>query len=74
MNIRTDLALEHFPDGNSSEKVHINTHKGTFSITEITIDDDSCIETIGKGKGRYVTLEGQDLTVFSGSYSELQYR
>lgn len=71
MNIRTDLALEHFPDGNSSEKVHINTHKGTFSITEITIDDDSCIETIGKGKGRYVTLEGQDLTVFSGSYENM---
>lgn len=71
MNIRTDLALEHFPDGNSSEKVHINTRRGTFIITEIVLDDDSYTETLGKGKGRYVTLEGQDLTVFSDAYENM---
>lgn len=73
MNIRTDLALEHFPDENISEKVHINTRKGTFSITEIILDDDSYTETLGKGKGRYVTLEGQDLTVFSDTYENMVY-
>ncbi|MDE5772608.1 MAG: GPR endopeptidase [Ruminococcus sp.] len=73
MNIRTDLALEHFPDENISEKVHINTRKGTFSITEIILDDDSYTETLGKGKGRYVTLEGQDLTVFSDTYENMIY-
>ena len=71
MNIRTDLALEHFTDGDSSEKVRINTRRGTFSITEIVLDDDSYTETLGKGKGRYVTLEGQDLTVFSDSYENM---
>ncbi|MDE5619062.1 MAG: GPR endopeptidase [Ruminococcus sp.] len=71
MNIRTDLALEHFPDGDSSEKVRINTRRGTFSITEIVLNDDSYTETLGKGKGRYVTLEGQDLTVFSDSYENM---
>ncbi len=71
MNIRTDLALEHFPDENVSEKVHINTRKGVFSITEIVLDDDSYNETLGKGKGRYVTLEGQDLTVFSDDYESM---
>ena len=71
MNKRTDLALEHFPDENISEKVHINKRKGVFSITEIILDDDSYIETLGKGKGRYVTLEGQDLTVFSDDYENM---
>ena len=32
---------------------------------------DSYIETLGKGKGRYVTLEGQDLTVFSDDYENM---
>ncbi len=51
MAIRTDLALENFPDENDYEKVHINTRNGVFSITEITLDDDSYTETLGKGKG-----------------------
>lgn len=67
MNNRTDLAIERFPES-SSENVHINNRRGIFSVTEIILDDDSYINTLGKGRGRYVTLEGVDLAVFSGDY------
>lgn len=67
---RTDLAVERFPES-SSENVHINNRKGIFSVTEIILDDDSYIDTLGKGKGRYVTLEGVDLAVFSENYEDM---
>ncbi|MDE5834994.1 MAG: GPR endopeptidase [Ruminococcus sp.] len=70
MNTRTDLAIESFPD-NFSEKVHMHTRKGIFSITEIIIDDDSYTESLGKTKGRYVTLEGHNLIDFSDRYEEM---
>ncbi|MDE5584150.1 MAG: GPR endopeptidase [Ruminococcus sp.] len=66
MNIRTDIALENFPEeSNSNEKVKIKKHDGIFSTTEIILEDDSYMQTIGKGKGHYVTLEGQNLADFS---------
>ncbi len=71
MAIRTDFALENFPDENDYAKVLIHTRNGVFSITEITLDDDSYTETLGKGKGRYVTLEGHNLTVFSDGYESM---
>lgn len=68
MNIRTDLALESISAGDLPEGVHIKTRGRAFSITEIVIDDDSCLSTIGKDRGRYITLEGSSLSRFSDDY------
>lgn len=68
MNIRTDLALESLSYDHLPESVHISTRGSSFSITEIIIDDDSCLSTIGKGRGRYITLEGGSLSRFSDDY------
>ena len=70
MNTRTDLAVESFSDS-FSENIHINKREGVFSITEIIIDDDSYINTIGKGKGRYVTLEHKHMADFSEDYENM---
>lgn len=70
MIARTDLAIESFPD-NLSDNIHIRTHDGIFSITEITLDDDSYSESLGKSKGRYVTLEGHNLIEFSESSEDM---
>lgn len=72
MNTRTDLAIESFPD-NFSENVHIQKREGIFSITEIVLDDDSYMESLGKSQGRYVTLEGQNLMDFSDSYEDMMH-
>ena len=68
MDIRTDLALESFSADALPKSVHIATRGKAFNITEITIDDDSCLSSIGKGKGKYITLEGSDLSCFSDDY------
>ena len=68
MEIRTDLALESFSADSLPENVHIYTRGEAFSITEIIIDDDSCLDAIGKGRGRYITLEGSSLSRFSDDY------
>ncbi len=69
--IRTDLAVESFSDSSLPDGVHRRTRGSSFSITEITIDDDSCLSTIGKGKGRYITLEGTSLSRFSDDYEQM---
>lgn len=69
--IRTDLAVESFPEHSMPDGVHRSTRGSSFSITEITIDDDRCFSTIGKGKGRYVTLEGASLSRFSDDYEQM---
>lgn len=68
MKIRTDLALESFSADSLPENVHIYTRGEAFDITEIIIDDDSCLDAIGKGRGRYITLEGSSLSRFSDDY------
>ena len=69
--IRTDLAVESFSDSSLPDGVHRRTRGSSFSITEITIDDDSCLSTIGKGKGRYITLGGTSLSRFSDDYEQM---
>ena len=68
MVFRTDLALESISCDQLPDSVHISTRGRVFTITEIIIDDDSCLSTIGKGKGRYITLEGSSLSRFSDDY------
>ncbi len=71
MNIRTDLALEQISGGELPEGVHIAERGRSFNITEIVIDNDSCAEMIGRGKGRYITLEGGSLSRFSDDYEDM---
>ena len=68
---RTDLALESVTMDSLPEYVHIEHRGKAFSITEIIIDNDDALETIGKGKGRYITLECDSLSRFSAEYSEM---
>ena len=69
--IRTDLALESVTMDRLPDSVHVEHRGNAFSITEIIIDDDSCLETIGKGRGRYVTLECKSLSRFYAEYSDM---
>lgn len=69
--IRTDLAVESFSDIALPQGVHRRTRGEAFTITEITIDDDSCLDSLGKGKGTYITLEGASLSRFSDDYDNM---
>ncbi|MBQ8297704.1 MAG: GPR endopeptidase [Ruminococcus sp.] len=72
MEFRTDLAVERVASARLVEKGIRQTKRGkAFRITEIEIDDDSHIRTIGKGKGRYITLEGNSLSKFSDEYEDM---
>ena len=68
---RTDLALECLAA--AKERRGITEHKRgrVFSITEIRIDDDESGRSLGKGRGRYITLEGQSLSRFSDEYEAM---
>ncbi len=69
--IRTDLAVESFTADELPDSVHIKKRGNFFDITEIIIDDDSCLESLGKGKGRYVTLECGSLSRFCDDYKNM---
>lgn len=72
MEIRTDLALERVASAPPPGRGIHQTKRGkAFRITEIVIDDDSHIKTVGKGKGRYITLEGSSLSKFSDEYEDM---
>ena len=68
MDIRTDLAVESISADVLPESVQIHKRGKSFHITEIDISDNSCLDSIGKGKGRYITLEGSSLSCFSEDY------
>lgn len=68
MNYRTDLAVESISPDSLPDGVHLERRGKAFDITEITIDTDDFIETIGKPRGRYVTLECSSLSRFSDDY------
>lgn len=71
MNIRTDLALESFSANPLPEGVHLDKRGKAFDITEIVIDSDNFVNSIGKGRGTYITLEGESLSRFSDEYSDM---
>ena len=71
MDKRTDLALEILPEEEVPEGVRIHRRGSAFSITDITIETDDHRETIGKGKGRYITLESRFLNRFSREHEAM---
>ncbi len=71
MNIRTDLALEQINEDNLPEGVK-KYHRGkAFEITEIVIENDNHRRTLGKGRGRYITLESGNLSRYCGNYEDM---
>lgn len=71
MNFRSDLAVEQIQTGDLPAGVTVSTRGRSFSITEIVISDESCRDSLGKGKGRYITLECGDLSRFSDEYESM---
>lgn len=61
MQSRTDLALERTEGLTAQEGIFIRRRGTAFRITEIEIDSDAHGAAIGKGKGRYLTLETAQL-------------
>lgn len=71
MNFRTDLALEAVDTSRLPEGVRMEKRGSAFEITEIIISDDNHRETLGKGKGRYITLECGEISQFSENYEQM---
>lgn len=71
MKYRTDLAVEGVNYASDSNGIKQVKRGKEFKITEITIENDNHINTIGKGKGVYITLENEKLGSFSDSYKEM---
>ena len=71
MNTRTDLALEGVVSENLHEGITQTKRGKAFKITEIVISEDKHGEKIGKKKGRYITLEGGQLSYFSENYKDM---
>lgn len=67
---RTDLALEQAGTLCDMEGIAMLERGKAFRITEITIDSDEHGAIIGRGKGRYLTLEAEQLSHFSADYRE----
>lgn len=72
MDIRTDLALERISGGSVQAKgIHSAERGKAFHITDIKIDSDEDGRSIGKPKGRYLTLETKALSRFSDQYEDM---
>ena len=71
MPIRTDLALECVTINDVPENVNMTVRGSIFRITEIIFNDDSHRDTLGKGKGRYLTLEHSSLSRYTDDHSAM---
>lgn len=71
MQFRSDLAVEQITAEKLPSGVHMSKRGRAFEITEIIIDNDDHRNSIGKGKGRYITLEGGSLSRFSDDYEDM---
>ena len=58
---RTDLAVERTNAAESYPGITVRERGSAFRITEIVIDTDAHGAAIGRGRGRYLTLETADL-------------
>ena len=71
MQYRTDLALESLAAVSTKTGITERRRGNYFHITEICIADDKSGRSLGKGKGRYITLEGQPLSRFSDDHEPM---
>ena len=68
MQTRTDLALEQAGRIQGCKGISRRERGSVFHVTEIIIDSDAHGAAIGRGKGRYLTLEGDRFSRFSAEY------
>lgn len=71
MEYRTDLALESLAGCQKSGGIREFKRGKLFRITELHITDEQSGIPYGKGRGRYITLEGDSLSRFSDRYEEM---
>ena len=71
MQYRTDLALESLNSVQMDSGITQKKRGQYFRITEINIEDDESGKPLNKGKGRYITLEGESLSRFSDDYEPM---
>lgn len=71
MQYRTDLAVESLAGVRSRSGITEHKRGKAFRITEIHIADDESGKPLGKGKGRYITLESEPLSRFSDQYETM---
>ena len=71
MKFRSDLAVEQITTEKLPSGVHMEKRGEAFEITEIIIDDDSYWQSLGKGRGKYITLESGSLSRFSDCYENM---
>lgn len=71
MKFRSDLAVEQITTEKLPSGVHLTKRGEAFDITEIVIDDNSHIKSLGKGQGKYITLESGSLSRFSDCYDNM---
>lgn len=71
MNFRSDLAVEQVKIDSLPAGVTISNRGKVFDITEIIISDDSFRNSLGKGMGKYITLESGNLSHFSDEYENM---
>lgn len=71
MNFRSDLAVEHITAERLPQGVSRKERGKAFKITEIIIDNDDHRRTLGKGRGRYITLESGSLSRFCDTYEDM---
>lgn len=62
MTNRTDLALERAADFSGHLGIRMNCRGRAFRITEIVIDSDEAGAALGRGRGRCLTLESDQLS------------
>lgn len=67
---RTDLALENITE-ELSEGITRHQRGKVFSVTEIVIDSDHSGESIGKRRGKYITMESEDIAGFPESFNDM---
>lgn len=71
MAFRSDLAVEQISADSLPDGIHRKIRGDAFKITEIIIDNDEYRHALGKGKGRYITLESGSLSRFSDNYEKM---
>ena len=71
MSLRSDLAVELMHPDDLPDGVTVSRRGKAFRITDIVIENDNCRDTLGKGKGRYITLEGGSLSRFADNYKDM---
>ena len=71
MNYRTDLALESLAAVKTRRGITERRRGTHFRTTEIVIEDDEAGRPLGRGRGRYITLESAPLARYSDDHEAM---